>query len=131
MKLQLKKCLANEINFVGKENIEGFDTFDEFGIHHEPNFSHESEVFSIEFKVRLKVQDTHLLLVNYISIFEYDCEDDSIDDFSSSDFPYVNAPAIAFPYLRSLVSTLLLNAGFEPTILPSINFSAMHEGKKP
>jgi preprotein translocase subunit SecB len=33
-----------------------------------------------------------------------------------------NAPAIAFPYLRSFISTLTLNAGYILAVLLSINF---------
>lgn len=43
--------------------------------------------------------------------------------FKNSHFPTVNAPAIAFPFLRSLISTITLNAGFTPAILTSVNFT--------
>ncbi len=45
------------------------------------------------------------------------------DEFKASPFPTINAPAIAFPFLRSLISTITLNSGFSPAILPSINFT--------
>ena len=44
------------------------------------------------------------------------------EDFKLSSFPKINAPAIAFPYLRAFVSNLTLQSGLEPVILPSINF---------
>ncbi|MBZ7675074.1 preprotein translocase subunit SecB, partial [Klebsiella grimontii] len=33
-----------------------------------------------------------------------------------------NAPAIAYPYVRAFVATLLLNAGLESVSLPAVNF---------
>jgi len=45
------------------------------------------------------------------------------EDFKESDFVKINSPAIAFPYLRSFISTLTLNAGLPPLILPAYNFT--------
>lgn len=50
-------------------------------------------------------------------------------DFQNSAFINVNAPAIAFPYIRSFISNLTLNAGYDPIILPSFNFVKMFEDK--
>lgn len=52
------------------------------------------------------------------------------DDFKKSHFPRVNAPAIAYPYLRSFVTTFLVNAGYPALYLPTINFSAMDAEQK-
>lgn len=49
------------------------------------------------------------------------------DNFKSSNFTKVNSPAISFPYLRVFVSNFILNAGFEPVILPAFNFVQIHE----
>lgn len=60
--------------------------------------------------------------LEYIAEFETDKPVD--DDFKKSNFPTVNAPAIAFPYLRAFISNVLLQSGYKPLILPSINFVA-------
>lgn len=52
------------------------------------------------------------------------------DDFKQSDFIKINAPAIAFPYVRSYVSNLTLQSGFDPIILPSVNFVRLNESQK-
>jgi preprotein translocase subunit SecB len=44
-------------------------------------------------------------------------------EFKSSSIARQNAPAIAFPYLRSFVSTVTINAGAPQIILPTYNFS--------
>lgn len=54
-------------------------------------------------------------------------DEDISEEFKLSNFPKINAPAIAFPYLRAFVSNLTLQSGFEPIILPSINFVKLAE----
>lgn len=45
------------------------------------------------------------------------------DEFKESGFVKINSPAIAFPYIRSFISTLTTNAGINPVVLPAYNFS--------
>ena len=54
--------------------------------------------------------------------FLFQMDENVTNDFRDSDFVKINAPAIAFPYLRSYISNLTLQSGFSPIILPSINF---------
>ena len=35
----------------------------------------------------------------------------------------LNAPAIAYPYLRAFISTMVLQAGMNPIIIPPLNFN--------
>lgn len=44
------------------------------------------------------------------------------ENFESSDFAMINAPAIAFPYVRAFISNLTMNMGFNPIIFSTINF---------
>lgn len=71
------------------------------------NLFHESDKFEASFKM--------------IALFETKEEINQL--FKDSPFVQVNAPAIAFPFLRSFVSTITLNAGFKAVILPSVNLS--------
>lgn len=48
--------------------------------------------------------------------------------FKESSFIKLNAPAIAFPYLRSFISTLTSGSGFNPVVLPIINLSRQNKG---
>lgn len=57
--------------------------------------------------------------------FHFETDADLDDKFWSGSFHKINAPAIAYPYLRAFVSTILLNSGLEAVILPSINFVEM------
>ncbi len=77
--------------------------------------------FSILFDINVKHPGEFNLQIDFIAVFK--TSEPFSDNFKNSPFTKVNAPAIAYPFLRSLVSTVLLNAGYRPAILPSINFT--------
>jgi len=45
-------------------------------------------------------------------------------DFVNSPFARINAPAIAFPYIRVFISNFTLS-GYHPVMLPAFNFVEM------
>lgn len=53
-----------------------------------------------------------------------------IEGPSLSDYFYVNAPAILFPYIRAYISTLTTLSGFETVTLPTINFTFLGDALK-
>jgi preprotein translocase subunit SecB len=83
----------------------------------------DAQNFSIELRTELQLKEGYIVKIVYLSEFETNQPID--DDFRNSNFPKVNAPAIAFPFFRAFISTFLLNAGYEPIILPSINFTKL------
>ncbi|WP_286236199.1 protein-export chaperone SecB [Vibrio fluvialis] len=88
----------------------------------------QDDVFVVQFDVAVKSEQGFELEIQYVAEFE---SDESIsDDFKKSQFPIVNAPAIAYPYLRAFISLLTLNAGYETLILPTVNFQAMANKRK-
>jgi len=77
--------------------------------------------FIIRFKVQISNTKQFDIDLTYDCVFK---TDDVIDsDFKDSQFPSVNAPAIAYPFLRSFISSLTLNCGYEIVMLPTINFT--------
>ena len=55
---------------------------------------------------------------------------DNIDkNLLENPFLHVNAPAIAYPFLRAYIANLLLISGYDPLMLPSINFDAMWKSR--
>ena len=88
----------------------------------------EDNKFIIIFNTYLRYKKVFSLKITSNAIFETDCVID--DDFKESSFTKVNAPAIAFPYIRSFISNLTLNSGLQPVILPSYNFVALAEKKE-
>lgn len=76
-------------------------------------------LFVVGFKVAVRQRDYSVRLEMR---FSFEADEAITDDFKSSTFPTVNAPAIAFPYLRSFLSILTMQAGYQPIMLPSVNF---------
>ncbi|ANI88819.1 preprotein translocase subunit SecB [Arachidicoccus ginsenosidimutans] len=120
MKIQLKYWKIANLNFsllddVSKREKNSFDL--ETGSHFSDK---ESSDFRVNFRLKIKDKAFDILLDAF---FQFELVDEKItEEFKLSSFPKVNAPAIAFPYLRAFISNLTLQAGFEPIILPSINF---------
>ena len=79
----------------------------------------KDNIFGVGFRVAFK-QDGYALKVEMRFFFETD--DIITDEFKTSSFPVINAPAIAFPYLRSFLSIITMQSGYPPVMLPSINF---------
>ncbi|MFA6334558.1 MAG: protein-export chaperone SecB [Bacteroidales bacterium] len=49
---------------------------------------------------------------------------------SLSNFFYINAPALLFPYIRAYISTLTNLSGFEPINLPTLNMTSLGDDLK-
>lgn len=45
-------------------------------------------------------------------------------------FIQVNAPAIAYPFLRAFVSSFCVTAGYGGVIIPPVNFQAIYDGRR-
>jgi len=86
---------------------------------------HESsdQEFLVIFDLSLNSDEGFLLSVQYVARFETD--EPIYENFKESNFVKINAPAIAYPFLRTYISNLTLNSGFSPVILPTINFTQM------
>jgi len=97
---------------------------DDFELAFNVSFPQENErLFIITFKATvMSSSGGYTLSVEFASFFE--AEQPLTDEFKNSQFPSVNASAIAYPYFRALISTLTLNAGYEAIIIPTINFQA-------
>lgn len=65
----------------------------------------------------------NLVYINLVAvaIFQYE----GIDNIVDSQYFTVNASAIAFPYLRAYISTLTIQSGIPPIILPTLNLSGL------
>jgi preprotein translocase subunit SecB len=79
--------------------------------------------FVVIFDLEMTHKNNYFFKLKYLSTFE---KDENIDEaFKESFFPKVNAPAIAYPFLRAYVANLMLSSGFEPFLLPTINFTKL------
>lgn len=76
--------------------------------------------FYIVFEVLITDSQSYKIEIEYVSVFS--TEEDVNEEFMTSPFVKINAPAIGYPFLRSFISLLTVNAGYNPAILPTINF---------
>ena len=94
-------------------------------------------VFTMEHIVNVQSDDKNLFQVVFIvSVVEkekiFNLQVQAVADFKIigevtgdiyNSFLKINAPAIAYPYLRSFISTIVIQAGMSNIILPPLNFA--------
>lgn len=126
MKIQLKNAsvMRLQINFVNGP------TEDLYNLRYTEGYSEkEKRFFCVDFFIRLQLSAQETLLeMEYRAEFETDA--DITEDFKKSPFPKVNAPSIAFPFLRSTVNSIVVNAGQGMLILPTINFQKIFNDRE-
>ncbi len=117
------------------------DTIDQIDIGDKPfvfslfNEKINDNEVSVIFDLKLKVQDANKS-IQLLYAVDFEVKDSEDEEFYVSEevrehpFLMVNAPAIGFPFVRSFVSTLSINAGYSPIILPAINFQELYNRKK-
>lgn len=87
----------------------------------------EENDFLIHFKINITAplqeneEDDGILKIDFISRFS--SKTPISEEFKKSNFPKVNAPAIAYPFLRAFVNNFFVNAGYDPVFLPTYNFT--------
>lgn len=117
------QLVNNRVRRLSLNEDEGAEK-DDFSFSLSNGFSEEeSTTFVVLFDLAITSEQGYKLEICYEASFSTDQPVSS--DFKESAFPIVNAPAIAYPYLRSFVSLVTLNSGYEPLILPTINFQAL------
>ena len=85
--------------------------------------------FAIVFQISLKEESEEFILI-LKAIAHYHTDSPIDEDFKKSDFLEISAPAIAYPYIRTFISNLTLNSGFDPIIMPTINFVKLAHDKR-
>jgi len=85
----------------------------------------EDKNFYVDFNLALTTKEDKKVHVIYRSEFETDSKID--ESFKESDFPYVNAPAIAYPFLRAFLANFTLSTGCSPVLLPAVNFVSLKD----
>jgi len=97
---------------------------DDFKLTFVNTFLDEDNSFTVQFTALISSKEENFVMeIEYIGNFS--SEETMTEEFKQSHFPSVNAPAIAYPFLRSFVSTVSVNANLNPVILPTINFQEL------
>ena len=76
--------------------------------------TNESDSFKLDLKVSANISTTETM----------------DDEFKKSQFLDINSPAIVFPFIRTFISNLTLNSGYNPIVLPMFNFVKIAEQSK-
>lgn len=114
-----------EVKRLELKKVEEPITEDKVNFSYSTGYSDEltkSFIVILEYLMILK-EERFSLSIDYVAFFETD--EDIGEDFKKSHFPLVNAPAIAYPFLRSFISTLTVNAGYGAILIPTVNFQAL------
>ena len=118
MNIQLDNWKVTNLNFNNSEENKNEERSFNLKVNH--YFSSEiSKTFELEFVIEIYDINFDIALE---MLFLFETEAEITENFKLSNFPKINAPAIVFPYVRAFISNFTLQAGFEPIILPSINF---------
>lgn len=118
MKLILKETIVNRLLLV---EAEGRTIESGFALRFKPIFNENSKEFISMFDFYYITESDKALRVEFHGIFRTDVPID--EKFKQSKFPVVNAPAIAFPFLRAFIANFLISVGCNPILLPSFNFT--------
>ena len=117
MNISLINSAIDNLSFKKNEGAEMPD--DKFHFHQAFSDNNPNS-FLIIFEIDLNIEESHLLSIRHLS--EFSTSEVIKENDRESKFFTINAPAIAYPFLRSFVSNFLLSSGFKPIILPTINF---------
>lgn len=80
-------------------------------------FNLELGIFISDSSDSLKIE------IDSIGYFNFE----NLDRDSLSNFLFINAPAILFPYLRAYISSLTTLSGIRPIVLPTLNLTSLKE----
>lgn len=123
MNIQIKEWKVKQTDFKLREEKES-DKSDpkknSFNLSFGKFFLDENEkAFGVAFQIDVKDEEFDL---NVEMVFLFEADVNLPEDFANSPFININAPAIAFPFLRAFISNFTLQAGYAPVLLPSVNF---------
>ena len=119
MKIQLINWEIVEMNYSLLNTKERREE-NSFGLKFKKVFNSKNN-YSFRIIFFLTIEDKKFDL-NIEAMFNFETDEEITEEFKKSNFPRINAPAIAYPYLRAYVSNLTLQSGVDPAMLPTINF---------
>ena len=124
-KIHLERTFVKSITFEFKKEIQEGELNTSLEI--KTNFLFNDEIDKEYILLFTGNFENELFTLNVIFGAVFGTSESIDEDFKESDFVKINSPAIAFPFLRSFISNLTLNAGLSPFILPAYNFAKIKE----
>ena len=119
-KISLKEIFVQNLSFKRKHSNEPtLET--EVSISPYVNFDDEQEqVYMVMFDGKF---ENSLFNLNLQFVAVFGTEEAIDEEFKTSELVKINSLAIAFPFMRSFISTFTINSGIPSFILPAYNFS--------
>lgn len=122
MNISFEEARALEVDFKASSATEGDNMVSiAFSEKYDEECPHS---FSVIFDIELKSEKKFALHVEVETCFRTDAP--ITEEFKASPFPKVNAPAIGYPYVRSMISMLTMIAGTDSAVIQTINFQALY-----
>ena len=87
-------------------------------------YDEKSGTFELTLLFKAKIGNRNVVVVDCNSVFKFR-EPIKLQEIPA--FFYPNSIAIVFPYIRSFVSTLTLQANVQPIVLPTMNLTGLQE----
>lgn len=128
MKIQLKDNILDSFK-LEKKNPDINRTEDSLTFGFNSDFSEENQRnYDIIFNMEFEHKDGVVFHVVYRSRFTTD--ENITQEFKNSPFIFINSPAIAYPFLRAFVANIMLLSGYDPIMLPTVNFQKLYNDNK-
>lgn len=126
--IQLKTVKFPVVNMQVNEYIGDMEQAEvSYGIKVAHKFDREvsSQIFGLRLIIEIEAQNG--IKINLESHSEFIVDIDITEEFMSSHFARINAPAIVYPFVRAFITNLTVNGGYPPIILPAVNFQKLAE----
>lgn len=122
-KLQMNELYFSKYDFVQTREDNDTDYKTSFQIEYAVSNQNASK-FRIKIKTTVK-NKTESVLLNLETIGVFTVDKEGVNDDIGDHLIKVNTVAIMFPFIRSQISLLTTQPGFEPILLPPININAL------
>jgi preprotein translocase subunit SecB len=124
MNIKFLGTKVEKLSLIAGDNEEPISE-DDFQLSFINGFSDEDDKsFIVKFSVKISsIEENFTLKLQYVGFFA--TEGTITEEFRKSNFPNVNAPAIAYPFMRSFINTITVNSNLNPVIIPTINFQKL------
>ncbi|MSP27135.1 MAG: hypothetical protein EXR80_01440 [Methylococcales bacterium] len=124
MNIKLLGTKVSKLSLLVGESNE-IELEDEFRLSFDNAYSEEDATsFIVRFFITVSSKEEEFKLdVEYVAFFSSD--EPISEEFQNSHFSTMNAPALASPFVRSLINEITVNSNLNPVLLLTVNFQEL------
>ncbi len=127
-KIRLDKSRIRSLNFKIKEGVSKGQAPISYKISYGYEYNYKEKSINVLMSVSIGENQLPFLLdIEYEGLFKLDKR---VAKKKIEPFAEINCPAILFPFLRECIADITRRAGFNPLILPAINFVGLVKKQK-